>query len=119
MRVYTDTNLKFELVYELGLIKQVDLYVYLREKDEWQFVQTQVTYDYNDQAQLISATNANGETERYTYDDQHVILSRQLAGAQLSAGSGKGKENMFVRFASTAISNPLTPAMSGMMKAIP
>ncbi|SHO55717.1 RHS repeat-associated core domain-containing protein [Vibrio quintilis] len=80
VRVYTDTNLKFELVYELGLIKQVDLYVYLREKDEWQFVQTQVTYDYNDQAQLISATNANGETERYTYDDQHVILSRQLAG---------------------------------------
>jgi RHS repeat-associated protein len=29
---------------------------------------------------LIEASNAAGESERYDYDDQHVILQRQLAG---------------------------------------
>ncbi|MCO7630215.1 hypothetical protein NJC08_27745, partial [Pseudomonas fluorescens] len=29
---------------------------------------------------LLAATNAVGDSERYDYDDQHVILQRQLTG---------------------------------------
>jgi YD repeat-containing protein len=43
-------------------------------------VQTLVTYRYNRQGEPVSATNAAGETEYYRYNDQHVILERQLAG---------------------------------------
>jgi len=49
-------------------------------QDPWQTVQTLVTYHYNARNQLVSATNAAGEREHYRYNDQHVILERQLAG---------------------------------------
>jgi RHS repeat-associated protein len=49
-------------------------------QDPWQTVQTLVTYHYNERNQLVSATNAAGEREHYRYNDQHVILERQLAG---------------------------------------
>jgi RHS repeat-associated protein len=49
-------------------------------QDPWLTVQTMVTYRYNERNQLVGATNAAGESEHYRYDDQHVILERQLAG---------------------------------------
>ncbi|MFL1524379.1 RHS repeat-associated core domain-containing protein [Pseudomonas sp. O230] len=48
--------------------------------DAWRTEQTLVTYRYDACHRLIEATNAAGESERYDYDDQHVILQRQLAG---------------------------------------
>ncbi|MHC8301089.1 RHS repeat-associated core domain-containing protein [Pseudomonas sp. ZS1P83] len=48
--------------------------------EAWQTAQTLVSYRYDERSQLIEATNAAGESERYDYDDQHVILQRQLAG---------------------------------------
>ncbi|MCD4529859.1 MULTISPECIES: RHS repeat-associated core domain-containing protein [Pseudomonas] len=48
--------------------------------DAWRTEQTLVSYRYDGRFRLIEATNAAGETERYDYDDQHVILQRQLAG---------------------------------------
>ncbi|MCU0122215.1 RHS repeat protein [Pseudomonas sp. B2M1-30] len=49
-------------------------------QDPWLTIQTLVTYCYNAQNQLVSSTNAVGETEHYRYNQQHVILERQLAG---------------------------------------
>ena len=49
-------------------------------QDPWQTVQTLVTYHYNERNQLVCSTNAAGESEHYRYNDQHVILERQLAG---------------------------------------
>ncbi|MGY2681274.1 RHS repeat-associated core domain-containing protein [Pseudomonas tolaasii] len=46
----------------------------------WRTEQTVVSYAYDDAGRLVSATNAAGESEVYRYDDQHVILERQLAG---------------------------------------
>ncbi|WP_445571270.1 RHS repeat-associated core domain-containing protein [Pseudomonas sp. E102] len=48
--------------------------------EAWRTEQTLVTYRYDARSRLIEATNAAGESERYDYDDQHVILQRQLAG---------------------------------------
>lgn len=49
-------------------------------EDAWSSVQTLVTYTYDAQQRLTKATNAAGESERYTYNEQNVILERQLAG---------------------------------------
>ncbi|MHC8326262.1 RHS repeat-associated core domain-containing protein [Pseudomonas sp. LB1P83] len=49
-------------------------------EDAWSTVQTLVTYGYDAQHRLIEARNAAGEAERYAYNDQNVILERQLAG---------------------------------------
>ncbi|WP_353637223.1 RHS repeat-associated core domain-containing protein [Pseudomonas sp. MYb327] len=46
----------------------------------WRTEQTLVTYGYDARGRLIAATNAANESERYDYDEQHVILQRQLAG---------------------------------------
>ncbi|MGF6221015.1 RHS repeat-associated core domain-containing protein [Pseudomonas frederiksbergensis] len=48
--------------------------------EAWHTEQTLVFYRYDARQRLIEATNAAGESERYDYDDQHVILQRQLAG---------------------------------------
>ncbi|ALI01924.1 MULTISPECIES: RHS repeat-associated core domain-containing protein [Pseudomonas] len=48
--------------------------------EAWHTEQTLVNYRYDERDQLIEATNAAGESERYDYDDQQVILQRQLAG---------------------------------------
>ena len=50
------------------------------EEHSWRTEQTLVSYRYDARQRLIEATNAAGESERYDYDDQHVILQRQLAG---------------------------------------
>jgi RHS repeat-associated protein len=49
-------------------------------EDAWRTEQTLVLYRYDARHRLIEATNAAGESERYDYDDQHVILQRQLTG---------------------------------------
>uniref|UniRef100_UPI00103698F5 RHS repeat-associated core domain-containing protein n=1 Tax=Pseudomonas sp. Sample_10 TaxID=2448269 RepID=UPI00103698F5 len=46
----------------------------------WRTEQTLVSYRYDARGRLIEASNAAGESERYDYDEQHVILQRQLAG---------------------------------------
>ncbi|WP_411705409.1 RHS repeat-associated core domain-containing protein [Edaphovirga cremea] len=46
----------------------------------WQPGTVVAHYRYNAQQQLISATNAAGDTEQYQYRDDHVILCRTLAG---------------------------------------
>ncbi|MDD0998321.1 DUF6531 domain-containing protein, partial [Pseudomonas sp. TNT2022 ID1044] len=46
----------------------------------WRTEQTLVSYRYDARWRLIEASNAADESERYDYDEQHVILQRQLAG---------------------------------------
>ncbi|WP_085656308.1 RHS repeat-associated core domain-containing protein [Pseudomonas sp. B11(2017)] len=48
--------------------------------DAWHTGQTLASYRYDARHRLTEATNAAGESERYDYDDAHVILQRQLAG---------------------------------------
>uniref|UniRef100_UPI0020103B42 DUF6531 domain-containing protein n=1 Tax=Pseudomonas sp. MWU13-2517 TaxID=2929055 RepID=UPI0020103B42 len=70
------------LRYELGRIVAVDYQVQRAKGHEsfaWVTEQTVVSYAYDDGGRLVSATNAVGECEVYRYDDQHVILERQLA----------------------------------------
>ncbi|MGN8346994.1 DUF6531 domain-containing protein, partial [Pseudomonas sp. SMV71] len=50
------------------------------QDDVWRTEQTLASYRYDGRFRLIEATNAVGESERYDYDDRHVILQRQLAG---------------------------------------
>ncbi|WP_346833861.1 RHS repeat-associated core domain-containing protein [Pseudomonas koreensis] len=50
------------------------------EADGWRTEQTLVSYCYDARQRLLAATNAVGDSERYDYDDQHVILQRQLTG---------------------------------------
>ena len=71
------------LRYELGRIVAVDYQVHRakgREPYVWVTEQNVVSYAYDEDGRLVCATNAVGESERYRYDDQHVILERQLAG---------------------------------------
>ncbi|MGX9379881.1 RHS repeat-associated core domain-containing protein [Pseudomonas sp. JQ36] len=49
-------------------------------EESWSTIQTLVTYRYDEKNRLIEAKNAAGESERYAYNDLHVILERQLAG---------------------------------------
>lgn len=46
----------------------------------WEPLLTLVRYSYNAAGQLISVTNAAGETERYDYNELHVIQKRIMAG---------------------------------------
>ncbi|MFZ3284387.1 DUF6531 domain-containing protein, partial [Pseudomonas sp.] len=48
--------------------------------EPWLTEQTLASYHYDAQHRLIEATNAIGDSERYDYDDAHVILQRQLTG---------------------------------------
>ncbi|MBK5530895.1 RHS domain-containing protein [Pseudomonas sp. TH06] len=48
--------------------------------EPWHTEQTLVSYGYDAYQHLIEACNAVGDSERYDYDDQHVILQRQLTG---------------------------------------
>ncbi|WP_077430624.1 RHS repeat-associated core domain-containing protein [Pseudomonas sp. C9] len=71
------------LRYERSHLVAVDYQVFTPAQthdESWQTEQTLVSYAYDERAQLIEATNAADESERYDYDDQHVILQRQLAG---------------------------------------
>jgi RHS repeat-associated protein len=71
------------LRYDLKHLMAVDYQVFQRSGPEaytWRTEQTLVRYRYDARQRLIEATNAAGESERYDYDEQHVILQRQLAG---------------------------------------
>ncbi|WP_395607970.1 RHS repeat-associated core domain-containing protein [Pseudomonas sp. B22129] len=71
------------LRYERGHIVAVEYQVERAEgpgEFVWVTEQIVVSYAYNAVGQLVSATNAVGESEVYRYDEQHVILERQLAG---------------------------------------
>ncbi|MBS4078017.1 RHS repeat-associated core domain-containing protein [Pseudomonas rustica] len=47
---------------------------------EWATEQILVRYCHDARQRLLAATNALDESERYDYDDAHVILQRQLTG---------------------------------------
>ncbi len=66
--------LRYERAHLIGVEYQI-----FREGD-WHTEQPLVSYRYDAQQRLIEATNAAGDSERYDYDDQHVILQRQLTG---------------------------------------
>ncbi|WP_311132825.1 RHS repeat-associated core domain-containing protein [Pseudomonas fluorescens] len=71
------------LRYDFKHLVAVDYQVLQRgdpEANTWSTEQTLVSYRYDARQRLIEATNAAGESERYDYDEQHVILQRQLAG---------------------------------------
>jgi RHS repeat-associated protein len=71
------------LRYDLKHLVAVDYQVFQRgnpETNTWRTEQTLVSYRYDARQRLIEATNAAGDIERYDYDEQHVILQRQLAG---------------------------------------
>ncbi|EUB87800.1 RHS repeat protein [Pseudomonas sp. GM30] len=66
------------LRYDRAHLVAVDYQVF--EADGWRTEQTLVSYCYDARQRLLAATNAVGDSERYDYDDQHVILQRQLTG---------------------------------------
>ncbi|NVZ52399.1 RHS repeat protein [Pseudomonas sp. B6002] len=71
------------LRYSSGRIVGVDYQIHRAEgpgEFVWVTEYTVVSYAYDDLGRLVCATNAVGESEVYRYDDQHVILERQLAG---------------------------------------
>ncbi|WP_262416921.1 RHS repeat-associated core domain-containing protein [Pseudomonas sp. P867] len=90
------------LRYELDRIVAVDYQVHRakgREPYVWETEQNVVSYAYDEDGRLVCATNAVGESERYRYDDQHVIVERQLAGGAsfFWAWEGSGKAARCVR----------------------
>ncbi|MBK3460239.1 RHS repeat-associated core domain-containing protein [Pseudomonas haemolytica] len=90
------------LRYELDRIVAVDYQVHRatgREPYVWVTEQNVVSYAYDEDGRLVCATNAVGESERYRYDDQHVIVERQLAGGAsfFWAWEGSGKAARCVR----------------------
>ncbi|MCO8310403.1 RHS repeat protein [Pseudomonas mandelii] len=71
------------LRYDRAHLIAVDYQVFVPAQtldEAWHTEQTLVSYHYDECSQLIEASNAAGESERYDYDDRHVILQRQLAG---------------------------------------
>ncbi|WP_248741304.1 DUF6531 domain-containing protein, partial [Pseudomonas sp. MWU12-2029] len=66
------------LRYERAHLVAVDYQVFC--ESAWRTEQTLVSYRFDARHRLIEATNAVGESERYDYDDAHVILQRQLTG---------------------------------------
>jgi RHS repeat-associated protein len=71
------------LRYERSHLIAVDYQIFVPAQtldEPWKTEQTLVSYRYDERDQLIEASNAAGESERYDYDDHHVILQRQLAG---------------------------------------
>ncbi|NRD75045.1 RHS domain-containing protein [Shewanella sp. VB17] len=103
--ITNESGLRFALVYgddELAhLISHVELYhkKTVQDDEQWVFICTQISYQYNEAQQLIAATNVLGDTERYRYDEQHVIQARTLAGgAEFSwLWQGEGKSVRAVR----------------------
>ncbi|WP_338476783.1 RHS repeat-associated core domain-containing protein [Pseudomonas khavaziana] len=90
------------LRYEMDRIVAVDYQVHRakgREPYVWETEQNVVSYAYDEDGRLVCATNAVGESERYRYDDQHVIVERQLAGGAsfFWAWEGSGKAARCVR----------------------
>jgi len=71
------------LRYDLKHLVAIDYQVFQRcgpQAYTWRTEQTVASYRYDARQRLVEVTNAAGESERYDYDEQHVILQRQLAG---------------------------------------
>ncbi|VVQ23964.1 RHS repeat-associated core domain-containing protein [Pseudomonas fluorescens] len=66
------------LRYDRAQLVGVDYQVF--RDGAWSTEQALISYRYDAYQHLIEATNAVGDSERYDYDDAHVILQRQLAG---------------------------------------
>ncbi|MBC3210457.1 RHS repeat protein, partial [Pseudomonas sp. SWRI111] len=66
------------LRYDRAQLVAVDYQVFAQ--GEWTTEQTLVSYRFDPRQRLLAATNAVGDSERYDYDDHHVILQRQLTG---------------------------------------
>jgi len=66
------------LRYDRAQLLGVDYQVF--RDGAWSNEQALVSYRYDAYQHLIEASNAVGDSERYHYDDAHVILQRQLAG---------------------------------------
>ncbi|MFC6337602.1 type IV secretion protein Rhs [Pseudomonas sp. CCM 7891] len=82
-RLDNDAGRALLLRYDKDHIVAVDYQVFDAKSlsdDTWTTRQTLVSYRYDERWRLIEATNAVGESERYRYDDQQVILERSLAG---------------------------------------
>ncbi|WP_236183002.1 hypothetical protein, partial [Pseudomonas sputi] len=62
------------LRYERAHLVAVDYQVF--RESTWRTEQTLASYRFDARHRLIEASNAVGESERYDYDDQHVILQR-------------------------------------------
>lgn len=101
-RIHNGAGRALMLRYHNGHIIGVD---YQKEiagetiEQSWQTIQTLITYEYNEQSQLVKATNAANETEHYRYDQQHVIEQRQLAGGAIFnwQWEGQGKSVRAIR----------------------
>ncbi|WP_065615143.1 RHS repeat-associated core domain-containing protein [Pseudomonas moraviensis] len=66
------------LRYDRAQLVAVDYQVFVQ--GEWNTEQNLATYRFDARQRLLTATNAVGDSERYDYDDHHVILQRQLTG---------------------------------------
>ncbi|WP_370695118.1 RHS repeat-associated core domain-containing protein [Pseudomonas sp. FP1762] len=66
------------LRYDRAQLVAIDYQVFVQ--GEWTTEQTLATYSFDARQRLLTATNAVGDSERYDYDDHHVILQRQLTG---------------------------------------
>ncbi|VEF10077.1 Rhs family protein [Pseudomonas fluorescens] len=66
------------LRYDRAQLVAVDYQVFAQ--GEWTTEQNLAGYCYDARQRLLAATNAVGDSERYDYDDSHVILQRQLTG---------------------------------------
>ncbi|WP_434710338.1 RHS domain-containing protein [Pseudomonas sp. R1-1] len=66
------------LRYDRAQLVSVDYQVF--REGTWHTEQPLVSYGFDAYQNLIEATSAVGDSERYDYDDAHVILQRQLAG---------------------------------------
>ncbi|UST70884.1 RHS repeat-associated core domain-containing protein [Pseudomonas moraviensis] len=66
------------LRYDRAQLVAVDYQVFVQ--GEWSTEQNLATYRFDARQRLLTATNAVGDSERYDYDDHHVILQRQLTG---------------------------------------
>ncbi|WP_351060302.1 hypothetical protein, partial [Psychrobacter sp. TB20-MNA-CIBAN-0197] len=62
------------LRYDRAQLVAVDYQVFVQ--GEWTTEQNLATYSFDARQRLLVATNAVGDSERYDYDDHHVILQR-------------------------------------------
>ncbi|WP_102357852.1 DUF6531 domain-containing protein, partial [Pseudomonas sp. AD21] len=68
------------LRYERAHLIAVDYQSFASDGTGWHTEQPLASYRYDARQRLLEATNAVGDSERYDYDDAHVILQRQLTG---------------------------------------
>ncbi|EED8424912.1 RHS repeat protein [Salmonella enterica subsp. enterica serovar Losangeles] len=101
-----DSALRLAFVYDdsdsthIHAVQIQRFYLHLQENESaWQPEQTAMQYGYNESGQLVSATDAAGETEQYLYDDQHRIVQRTMAGgaAFYWQWEGEGKHSRCIR----------------------